>query len=421
MLKRIDEAENIIEKIPKGKITLPVEMIDYNNQKVYIPFDYIDQHLLICGSTRSGKSTLLKNLLNKFIKVDNTNSLYVLLNVKHDFDDLKDSIHFSLRNSEVAWNVLKDYVNHDENERNLYLEGIVSEMFMDTQKNTNNAFFSDTSKEILSTLIRYLGEKIKKDPNLFTNVQIKQWLNCLSVRDIQEICISMGKGSIANYYLYSDKINGQSAAILSTLNNTVERFFFQEGKKQVSIKELLNSKHKFLVLDYDVSYDRAAFFRLILNLIIKEKINRNNNTKRRVILVLDEFSVLNGKVDLNLALNVGAGCGLFTILCSQTIQQFYMLTENKTSFEVETLLAGVKNQIFFQNSDPSTTEYIKKISGQKIFEYLSTYGNSVVKNQLLESYYLNDFTIFMLKRYEAYIRMYDDVPIFKVKFINENE
>lgn len=98
-----------------------------------------------------------------------------------------------------------------------------------------------------------------------------------------------------------------------------------------------------------------------------------------------------------------------------------MLTENKTSFEVETLLAGVKNQIFFQNSDPSTTEYIKKISGQKIFEYLSTYGNSVVKNQLLESYYLNDFTIFMLKRYEAYIRMYYDVPIFKVKFINENE
>lgn len=395
---------------------------EVNNKVINIPFDIkaIESNLGVFGGTRSGKTTFLINLIQK-LRRSNPDILFVILDVKKDFSMLhkeEDKI-FSIKKENgkmnISWSILKECYDSKYNKDTL--KEIIQIMFEKNIKDSSQPFFPEAAQEVLYGLLLYLlNNKV-----MMTNKQILQWIKSLSLNNIKKILASQGLQYININYLYENqtKMSGQCSGILSTLYLVIDSYFIQDDSTLYSTQDILNMKEGSLFLQYDIRFQKSCnnLMRLILKLIIQNKLSINSNNKR-VFLVLDEVSVLQGDFFLSQVLNIGAGKKISTILSLQSIDLLYQCINNQNEHDVNSILGGFQNFVCFRPRDIPTKNFIQHLGGETIMEFSILPSNhlNTVQTILQKDNIVTSKDIESLDIGESYIKILNK-PIFRAKLL----
>ena len=393
-----------------------------NNKVINIPFDIktIESNLGVFGGTRSGKTTFLINLIQK-LRRSNPDILFVILDVKKDFSMLHkegDKI-FSIKNENgkmnISWSILKEC--YDSKYSKDTLKEIIQIMFEKTIKDSSQPFFPEAAQEVLYGLLLYLlNNKV-----MMSNKQILQWIKSLSLNNIKKILESQGLQYINTNYLYENqtKMSGQCSGILSTLYLIIDSYFIQDETTLYSTQDILNMEKGSLFLQYDIRFQKSCnnLMRLILKLIIQNKLSINSNNKR-VFLVLDEVSVLQGDFFLSQVLNIGAGKKISTILSLQSIDLLYQCINNQSEHDVNSILGGFQNFVCFRPRDIPTKNFIQHLGGETIMEFSILPSNhlNTVQTILQKDNIVTSKDIEALNIGEVYIKILNK-PIFRARLL----
>lgn len=398
-----------------SKVSIPAI---YKNTRLDIPFDTntLESHLAIFGGTRSGKTTFIKNLVTR-LRYVHPNDLYILLNVKDDYNDLLQSndAFFSVKNPTFHWSILKEA--YDSSYPEDALNEITMELFHEELTKSHNKFFPETAQKVLYGLLLFQ----LRNNCIADNKTLANWIRSLSLIDIKNILHNVGLGYIAETYLYAGqtKMNGQNGAILSTMHLILDYYFVQDDAVLMSTKDILAVEGNLLLLQYDIQFQKSSNYlmKLLLKLIIKRKLSRNA-PERRVYLILDEASVLDGDFDLVQVLNIGAGKRIHVILGLQSIELLYRCLESPDEHLQQSVLGGFQNFVFFRPRDSPTKDFIVHLGGQDMIEtsvfptHISGHTEIIVqKDDLISTRDIEALTVG-----EAYLKILDQ-PMFKVKFL----
>lgn len=395
---------------------------EVNNKVINIPSDIktIESNLGVFGGTRSGKTTFLINLIQK-LRRSNPDILFVILDVKKDFSMLHkegDKI-FSIKNENgkmnISWSILKEC--YDSKYSKDTLKEIIQIMFEKTIKDSSQPFFPEAAQEVLYGLLLYLlNNKV-----MMSNKQILQWIKSLSLNNIKKILESQDLQYINTNYLYENqtKMSGQCSGILSTLYLIIDSYFIQDETTLYSTQDILNMEKGSLFLQYDIRFQKSCnnLMRLILKLIIQNKLSINSNNKR-VFLVLDEVSVLQGDFFLSQVLNIGAGKKISTILSLQSIDLLYQCINNQNEHDVNSILGGFQNFVCFRPRDIPTKNFIQHLGGETMMEFSILPSNhlNTVQTILQKDNIVTSKDIETLNIGEVYIKILNK-PIFRARLL----
>lgn len=350
----------------------------YKNKRIKIPFDIntLESHLTVVGGTRSSKITFIKDLVTRLRRV-HPDDLYILLNVKHDYNDLLQSNDalFSIKSPTFHWSILKEA--YDSSYPEEALKEITMELFHEELTKVHNKFFSETAQKVLYGLLLFQ----LRNNCITDNKTIANWIRSLSLTDIKNILHNVGLGYVAETFLYvgQTKMNGQNSAILSTMYLVLDYYFVQDNAVLMSTKDILEVEGNLLLLQYDIQFQKSSNYlmNLLLKLIIKRRLIRNapeefpelrkiskrlpfyrKDTERQVFLILDESSVLGGDFDLVQVLKIGAGKRIHVILELQSIELLYRCLESPDEHLQQSVFSVFQNFVFYRARDSPTKDFI---------------------------------------------------------------
>ena len=350
----------------------------YKNKRIKIPFDIntLESHLTVFGGTRSGKTTFIKNLVTR-LRYVHPDDLYILLNVKDDYNDLLQSNDalFSIKNPTFHWSILKEAYDSPYPED--ALNEITMELFHEELTKSHNKFFPETAQKVLYGLLLFQ----LRNNCIADNKTLANWIRSLSLIDIKNILHNVGLGYIAETYLYAGqtKMNSQNGAILSTMHLILDYYFVQDNAVLMSTKDILAIEGNLLLLQYDNRFQKSSNYlmKLLLKLIIKRRLRRNapeefpdlrkvserqtflkKDTERQVFLILDESSGLGGDIDFVQVLKIGAGKRIHFILGLQSIELLYRCLESPDEHLQQSVLGVFHNFVFYRARDSPTEDFM---------------------------------------------------------------
>lgn len=402
---------------------------EINNEIIEIPFDIknIESNLCVLGGTRSGKTTFLLTLLKK-LKKKHPNILFIILDVKNDFkvlEDISNDYVFSIKNdsihNNICWSILKEC--YDSSFPKDTLKETIHLMFEEDIKQTAQPFFPEAAQDVLYGLLSYL-----LDNNvLISNKKILQWIKTLSLENIKSILEQSGLKYISHHYLYTlnnTSATGQSSGILSTLYLVLDSYFIQDDGSLYSSYDILKNCTGTVFLKYDIRFQKTCnnLMRLLLKLVIQNKLAITSNINKQVFLVLDEVSVLQGDFYLAQVLNIGAGKKISTILSLQSINLLYQCVGIKEEYEINSILGGFQNFICFRPRDIPTKEFIQHLGGEEMMEFMIMPSDhtSHIQSILQKDNIITSKEIEELNIGEAFIKILNK-PLFKAKFLEYKE
>lgn len=372
------EIKDKITCTPRG--TKLADFIAKDGTRIPLTDDVLSRHLLYTGSTGSGKTTAVNQLLTQLISKMGTNDTMVIFDTKGDFRKRfyrpgKDVI---ISNDETAteyWNIFDEAMidGKDRVEENL-LE-IASNLFGEKIRHSSSPFFPQAAKDVFYGLLMYLYRaNIDTTPANLTNEELYYY-----IRDAHMDDVVKALGSYTNLrgiidYIYSGEsdVSEQSQGVYSELRLIANELFrrnFRKAGHFSARKFVRNRGGKILFIEYDMSTGMilTPIYRCLFDLAIKESLARRSGAAGNCFFVIDEFKLLPNLEHIDDGVNFGRSQGAKFIVAMQNINQIIEAYGRDKAFSI---LSAFGTSVTFRLTDRESIAFIQGRYGKNRKRYV---------------------------------------------------
>jgi type IV conjugative transfer system coupling protein TraD len=309
--------------------------------------DSENKHILITGSTGSGKTTLMHKILpqirslkQKAIIIDQTGEM-----VEKYYDKEKDVILNPRDELSFTWDFMNEAKDKD------ILDTIASTIY---SKPSNDDVWNASSKTLFIDSVNYINS---------INGSVDDLYNFLTKSDLDSMYKALtGTASSKLINPKSDKTS------FSVLMNTVSYLDFLKtlilnNKSSITIDSFIKGENEILFLSCSPLSRTISksLFTVITDLSVMLLMNLGIDKTRRFWFVMDELASLKSLPVLTTALSELRKYGGCVIAGIQTISQLYdIYGTNKTN----TITSQFNTKFFFKNSDKLITQLLSDEFGE---------------------------------------------------------
>lgn len=377
------------KKVLRGaKIVEQSELIsEINNQsknnrifiaKKKIPLPYFEENrsILLIGKAGAGKTQAFFNLLLQIFKFNETMIIY---DRKPDFwnrfyEESKDFLFYPKDERSLQWNIFDDI--KDEDDIDFGIKSIIP-----VNPESKDPFWDNASRDILKAIfLKILTFEKPSNKKLIDFLRINSTADEL-FEELNEIAVNNGVN--LEYYL---KSKNTTASILSTFQAHTNKllrkeFYYEEGNFNVvdfitNIDTTNRGKKLFLVQTANESGAYEVYFRLMIDLLIREIKGLLNNSTRRIWIGLDEFQSLGKLKEIEEGLAEGRSKGLAILLGTQSLAK---VEEIYGKLLMRSLFQLLSTKIVLQYDEPEGAKFLSDFFGEQ--EVIEINENRMVTSQ----------------------------------------
>lgn len=389
--------------------------------------EILSRHLMLIGGTGCGKTNTFYHIVNQLKYQMNHDDVMIIFDTKGDYfkrfyncgSDIIISSSDQYRKYATVWNIFQEILidGYDNNTVNENILEISWGLFSDAiNKNTNNPFFPNAARDLLAAILTCLYRKTGNNENLKTmylnNKFLRGYLDSLDVNSLKELLRNQhDQVAVMNYI--GDGNNDQGLGVFAELHSVIRKVFVGNfaDKGDFSIRRFVREKNgKTLFIEYDLTRGATLtpIYKLLIDLALKEAMNRTEEVKGNVYLICDEFKLLPDLMHIENAVNFGRSLGSKVFAGLQSIEQ---ITENYGEARGKNIIAGFSSVFSFRANDENTRQFT-----------VGKYGKNYVVEQFDYEHrekrignVVEDWELAGLQKGEAIIGLCD-YPPFKFKF-----
>jgi len=370
---KIVEANELIKEIKKESKNNRVLI---SSKKV--PFPYFDENrsILLIGKAGAGKTQAVFDFLLQIFKFNETMILY---DRKPDFwnrfyDESKDYLFYPKDARSLCWNIFDDI--KDEDDIDFAIKSIIP-----INLEAKDPFWDTASRDLLKVVfLKILTFKNPSNKKLIDFLRINSTADEL-FEELNELAVNNGVN--LEYYL---KSKNTTASIMSTFQAHTNKllrkeFYYEEGNFNVldfiaAIDTVNKGKKLFLVQTANESGVYEVYFRLMIDLLIREIKGLLNDSKRRIWVILDEFQSLGKLKEIEEGLAEGRSKGLAILLGTQSLAK---VEEIYGKLLMRSLFQLLSTKIVLQYDEPEGAKFLSDFFGEQ--EVLEVNENRMVTSQ----------------------------------------
>ena len=333
-----------------------------SKKKIPLPYFEENRSILLIGKAGAGKTQAFFNLLLQIFKFNETMIIY---DRKPDFwnrfyDETKDFLFYPKDERTLSWNIFDDI--KDEDDIDFAIKSIIP-----INPDTKEPFWDNASRDILKAVfLKILTFEKPSNKKLIDFLRINSTADEL-FEELNEIAVNNGVN--LEYYL---KSKNTTASILSTFQGHTNKllrkeFYYQEGTFSVvdfisNVDTENKGKKLFLVQTANESGAYEVYFRLMIDLLIREIKGLLNNSERRIWIGLDEFQSLGKLKEIEEGLAEGRSKGLAILLGTQSLAK---VEEIYGKLLMRSLFQLLSTKIVLQYDEPEGAKFLSDFFGEQ--------------------------------------------------------
>ena len=341
---------------------------ELQNKSGYVISEYVKilreeepKHILIAGSTGSGKTVLLKRLMKAQREhPDNKNAKFIIHDVKGDYlrqlyDPNKDFIYNFSDERGIYFNVF-DYIT-DYNS----LKSVVATIIPRSPEE-KEPIWTDSARGIMEGILTYciaVGKPTISEVKRLMKLPFKELRKELKRVEGTETAVQFLSASDTQVSNYMSNFISK-AQFFDSIDESC-----MEGKEPFNIEEWLQSpgQSKLFMLnnvkDKDLNALRISVF---VDTVIKIVLDFNEDKNRRIYLYMDELGGASNIPALETALILGRSFGLTVIIGIQELAKIdHIYGENLR----KTMVNNLNTKILLRVSDSDTAKYLAELIGEE--------------------------------------------------------
>lgn len=414
----------VLPEPPQGsRETSAVLLPGCDGKSFSISQEMLSRGILALGSTGSGKTNFILNILNSVLKNLGQEEIAVIFDAKGDFTSQfyrRDDPHHVLISAEEnsqetggqTWNLFWELFPEGKlPQMNGGLQSDILELsaaLFAPLENQQQPFFHLAARDVFRMVVHSFLERAARTSTAekLCNRAFIDFLDCCSTKEL--LALAGPDFAYLRSYLGSPECpTPQSLGVEGTLHamtasQFVGPFRSGTGERDFSIRRLVREKGgKVVFVAYDLSRGEALgpLLSVLFDLAVKEQLSSG---KGNLYLFLDELSVLPYVHRLSYACNLGRSRGIKTIVGLQSIE---MLREPYGEALSKSILAGFVNAVCFKAVDAATRDYISGRFGRTL-EVLPCGGTYISH----EGYVVGDQELWSLRPGEAFFDFFGYPP-----------
>lgn len=389
--------------------------------------EILSRHLMLIGGTGCGKTNTFFHIVSQLKAQMQSNDVMIIFDTKGDYyrqfysrtTDVVLSTSEQYNTDAIVWNIFNEFLidGNDNNTVNENISEISWGLFSEAiNKNSSNPFFPNAARDLFAAILTCLYRKTGKNENLkslyLNNKFLRKYLDSINARSLKELLQNQPDQAAVMTYV-GDGNNDQGLGVFAELQSVIRKIFvgaFAE-KGDFSIRKFVREKGaKTLFIEYDLTRGATLtpIYKLLIDLALKEAMNKTESERGNVYLFCDEFKLLPDLMHIENAVNFGRSLGLKVFAGLQSIEQ---ITENYGESRGKNIIAGFSSVFSFRANDETTRQFT-----------VGKYG----KNYVIEQYdyehkekrignVVEDWELGTLQKGEAVIGLCD-YPPFKFRF-----
>lgn len=346
--------------------------------KKNIPLPYFEENrsILFIGKAGAGKTQAFFNLLLQIFKFNETMIIY---DRKPDFwnrfyDETKDYLFYPKDERSLSWNIFDDI--KDEDDIDFAIKSIIP-----VNTEVKDPFWDNASRDILKAIfLKILTFEKPSNKKLIDFLRVNSTVDEL-FEELYEI--SINNGINLEYYLKSKNTTASIMSTLSAHTNKLLRkeFYYENGTFNVidfiaNIDTKNRGRKLFLVQTANESGVYEVYFRLMIDLLIREIKGLLNNSQRRIWIGLDEFQSLGKLKEIEEGLAEGRSKGLAILLGTQSLAK---VEEIYGKLLMRSLFQLLSTKIVLQYDEPEGAKFLSDFFGEQ--EVIEVNENRMVTSQ----------------------------------------
>lgn len=344
----------------------------------YIPLPYFEENrsILFIGKAGAGKTQAFFNLL---LQIFNFNETMIIYDRKPDFwnrfyDEIKDYLFYPKDERSLRWNIFEDI--KDEDDIDFAIKSIIP-----VNTEVKDPFWDTASRDILKAVfLKILTFEKPSNKKLIDFLRINSTADEL-FEELNEIAVNNGVN--LEYYLKSKNTTASIMSTFSAHTNKLLRkeFYYEDGNFNVldfiaNIDTKNKGKKLFLVQTANESGVYEVYFRLMIDLLIKEIKGLLNDSQRRIWIGLDEFQSLGRLKEIEEGLAEGRSKGLSILLGTQSLAK---VEEIYGKLLMRSLFQLLSTKVVLQYDEPEGAKFLADFFGEQ--EVIEVNENRMVTSE----------------------------------------
>lgn len=388
--------------------------------------DMLEKHVLLLGGPGSGKTNVIKMMVDHLRYHTSPDDFFVIFDTKGDY------LERFYRDGDIVIANNREYRNHPGYRSwNIYEEldaagagwevsakEIAASLFAD-RKNENSPFFSNAAQDLFASLLIHYFRRRRSGKEALNNRYLVDQIRKQTTEFYQRIFSAEENPDMVGINSYFGKgDNPQGLGVFGEMKSMVYSAFVgafceDDSRGRFSIRKAVAQRGgRAVFIEYDLATGQALtpIYRLLVDLALKEVLGRSNEQaeKGRVWFVLDELKLLPNCMHLEDGLNFGRGRGCSIIAGMQSVEQMYAIYGKERGQEI---CGGFSNVFAFSVSDYASRDYIRELFGRNY--YSITYSSATTREAPIrerEGYVVEDWDIAGLRRGDAVIGLTGHPP-----------
>lgn len=386
-----------------------------------ISWDQLSTHVLLAGSTGSGKTNAILQMIAKLKANMTPDDVMLIFDTKNDFAGFRDKEDFVISNyaksqNNVVYNIFMDIVadgwGMEEIDSNA--DELAEVIFSDSIATSNSPFFPMAARDVFAAVLKamcYMGINDKDyRVRYLNNKMLAQYLRDLDAKRLAELLKNFPTLTGVLKYVGGGG-SEQALGVFAELQTVTGRLFIKNfgADGRFSIRKAERQKGgRTLFVEYDASSGQSLrpMYRVLVDLFLKEALSPQR-AKGHVYVICDELKMLPHLKYLEDALNFGRSLGIVVIAGIQSMEQLY---EIYGEYGGKNIASGFQTMFCFRTNNAATRDYVKGVYGKNLraIHYLNFSNQPVEETQ--EGSAVEDWDITSLRRGEAIIGLPGQAP-----------
>jgi len=370
---KIVEAKQLIREIKKQSKN---NRMLISIKKILFPYLEENRSILIIGKAGAGKTQAIFDFLLQILKFNETMIIY---DRKPDFwnrfyNEDEDFLFYPKDERTLCWNMFDDI--KDEDDIDFAIKSIIP-----VNLEVKDPFWDNASRDILKVVfLKILTFNNPSNKTLIDFLRINSTADEL-FEELNEIAVNNGVN--LEYYLQSKNTTASIMSTFSAHTNKLLRkeFYYDNGNFNVNdfisnVDTVNKGKKLFLVQTSNESGAYEVYFRLMIDLLMRDIKGLLNNPTRRIWTFLDEFQSLGKLKEIEEGLAEGRSKGLSILLGTQSLAK---VEEIYGKLLMRSLFQLLSTKIVLQYDEPDGAKFIADFFGEQ--EVLEINENRMVTSE----------------------------------------
>ena len=376
----------------------------------------LGRHVLFLGGIGSGKTVGMSSLVDSIRAESRPDDVFVFFDTKGDYiaDFFRDGDVSLSPSTESAhpgarfWNLFAELADVAPVDLPEVVREVVSSL-MDVSDDDHNRIWVAMAADVVAALIVAYARTGRP----YTNADIRGMADSLTTEQIRSILARHPDLRGAAQYIAKDGSNTTTSVMIfvqQALRQVFAAGFRRHG--DFSVRHFLREQaSRALFLEFDVAKGETAtpVFRTVLDLALKEALGRDRRAGR-VIIVLDEFSLLPRVAHLDAGLNFGRSLGLRFVVGTQNVGQVLNAYGSERGMSI---LSGFGSVFAFRMFDEPSRTFVRQRFGtnRKLVRYDGALKSRGVGEIVVDGSVIEDWDMSGLRVGECVVGLPSGPPV----------